>query len=158
MMIKFWFFFNDVIFSDFKDDIFESSLIVELSFFFLRSMQTLCNCHSSFSIIPSAVFGQTGKSFFEVRFVSCSCRHVHSKSGTPHWLDTQENYCVYVLKFRMCEYGVSCALEINSNSGSKQGHVESCPSITPNIISWLLQCLWPTNLAWRWLTIRGSHP
>ena len=34
MMIKFWFFFNDVIFSDFKDDIFESSLIVDLSFFF----------------------------------------------------------------------------------------------------------------------------
>ena len=34
---------------------------------------------------------------------------------------TPANYCVCVLKFRMCEHGMPCALEINSNDGSKRG-------------------------------------
>ena len=57
-------------------------------------------------------------------------------------LDTPENYCVYVLKFRMWEHGTPCVLEINSNGGSKRGHVESCPLTTTNIISPPPQALW----------------
>ena len=36
-------------------------------------------------------------------------------------------------------------------------HVESCTSITKNIISPLPQCLWLPNLVGWWLTMRGSH-
>ena len=35
------------------------------------------------------------------------------------------NYSIYFLKFRVCEHGMPCVLEINSNSGLKRGHVES---------------------------------
>ena len=39
-------------------------------------------------------------------------------------------------------------LKINSNSGFKREHVESCSSTTKNITSRPLpQCLWPANLA-----------
>ena len=60
------------------------------------------------------------------------------------------------------EYDMPCAfkpcpLEINSNGGLKRGHVESCSSTTKNIKSPLPQCLWPSNLAGWWLTMRGSH-
>ena len=52
---------------------------------------------------------------------------------------------------------MACALEINSNGGSKRGHVESCPLTTKNI-SPLPQCLWPPNFASWWLPTRDSHP
>ena len=45
-----------------------------------------------------------------------------------------------------CEHGRPCALEINSNGGSKRRHLESYLSTTTNIISPLSQCLWPTNV------------
>ena len=73
-------------------------------------------------------------------------------------LDTLANYCVYALKFCVCEHDMSCTLEINSNGGSKRGHIESCLSITTNIISPLSQCLWLPNLAGWWLTMRVSYP
>ena len=66
------------------------------------------------------------------------------------------NHCVYVLKFCVCEHGMSCTLEINSNGGSKQGHVESCPSSTKNIVSPQPQCIWPQILAGCWLILRRS--
>ena len=40
---------------------------------------------------------------------------------------------------------MSCALEVNSNGGLKQGHVLSRPSTTENIISPLPKCLQPSN-------------
>ena len=98
-----------------------------------------------FSLFPSAVFGRTDKIFlskFRQLFL-CTCV---TKIGRPS-LDTPTNYCVYVLKFCMCEHGMPCALEINSNGGSKRGHVESDSSITANIISPLPQSLWPPNMA-----------
>ena len=52
---------------------------------------------------------------------------------------------------------MACALEINSNGGSKRGHVESCPLTTKNK-SPLPQCLWPPNFASWWLPTRDSHP
>ena len=110
----------------------------------------------SFSLFPSAVFGKIDKSFLskfrQLLFWTCV-----TKIGSLS-LNTPTNYCVYVLKFCMREHGMSCALEINSNGGSKRGHVESCSSTTTNIISQLPQCLWPPNVAGWWLTIRGSHP
>ena len=41
-----------------------------------------------------------------------------TKIGSPS-LDTSTKYGVYVLKFCMCGHGIPCALEINSNGGSK---------------------------------------
>ena len=75
--------------------------------------------------------------------------------GSPS-LHTPANCCVYVLKFCLCEHCILCALEINSNDGSKQEHVESCPSTTTNI-SALAQCLWPPILVGSWFTMRGFH-
>ena len=46
----------------------------------------------------------------------------------------------------------------NSNSRFNREHEESCPSTTKNIISLLLQCLRPPNLAGWSLTVRCSHP
>ena len=47
-------------------------------------------------------------------------------------------------------------LEINSNGGLKQEHLEFSSSATKNI-SRLVQCLWPPNLAGWWFTMRDSH-
>ena len=98
-----------------------------------------------FSLFPSAVSGRTDKRFLSTfrQLFSWICA---TKIGSPS-LGTPTNYCVYVLKFCMCEHGMPCALEINSNGGSKRGHVESCSSTTTNIISPLPQCLWPPNVA-----------
>ena len=62
-------------------------------------------------------------------------------------LDKPANYCAYVLKFRGCDHGMPCALEIDSTGGFKLGHVKSCPSTTKTIISPLPQSLWLANLA-----------
>ena len=63
-------------------------------------------------------------------------------------LDTPGNYFVYVLKFRMCEHDMPCALEVNSRRAWVYTRVrDSCPSTTTNITSPLPQCLWPLNLA-----------
>ena len=59
-------------------------------------------------------------------------------------LDTPSNYCVNVLKFRVREHGMPCALEMYSNGGSKRGHVESSPSTKKNIFP-LPQSLWLPN-------------
>ena len=48
-----------------------------------------------------------------------------TKIGGP-FLDTPANYFVYVLKFRMCEHDMPCAIEINSNGGPKS----LCPEIS----------------------------
>ena len=85
-----------------------------------------------------AFSGRNGKSFlsnFYSVVLADMCDH-----GSPS-LDTLPNYCVYVLKFRVCGHGMPYALEINSNDGLKQGHVESCPSSTKNYIYPLPQCL-----------------
>ena len=78
--------------------------------------------------------------------VNCSCRPVSLRSGRLS-LNVPANYCVYVLKFRVCEHGMPYALDINSNGELKRGHVESYPPTIKNIISPLPQCLWPTNSA-----------
>ena len=63
-------------------------------------------------------------------------------------LDTLTNYCVYVLKFRVCEHGMSCTLEIKSTGKFKRGHVESCFSTTKSIMPPLeLHSPWSLNLA-----------
>ena len=36
-------------------------------------------------------------------------------------LDAPANYCVHLLKFRVYEHDISCASEINNNSGLKRG-------------------------------------
>ena len=41
-------------------------------------------------------------------------------------LETPSNYSVYVMKLRVCEHDMLCALEINGNDRFEQGHVESC--------------------------------
>ena len=46
-------------------------------------------------------------------------------------MDTRAN-CVYVIRFRVCERGILCVLEMNSNGKLKWGH-EFCPSETKNI-------------------------
>ena len=46
----------------------------------------------------------------------------------PCWWET--NYSVYFLKFCVCEHGMPCVLEINSNGGLKRGHVKYWPSTT----------------------------
>ena len=80
--------------------------------------------------IPSAVFGRTGKSFLsQIRQLFLQTCVTKIGSLSFHIL---ANYCVYVLKFRECEHGMPCALEINSKSGTKRGHVESFPSINHN--------------------------
>ena len=56
--------------------------------------------------------------------------------------NTLTNYCVYVLKFRLFELSMPCALKMNHNGQFK---VEFCPSTTKNIISSLPQCLWQTT-------------
>ena len=50
-------------------------------------------------------------------------------------------------EFRVCEHGMPCALEINSNDGFKRKYVEYCPSTKTSITSPQTQCLWPPNLA-----------
>ena len=72
-------------------------------------------------------------------------------------LDTPTNYCVYVLKFHVCEHCMPCALGTNSNGGSTLGHVESCPSTTTNIISPPPQCPWPPNWHGRHLHGAPTH-
>ena len=101
------------------------------------------NAKLLFFLIPSAAFGRTDKSFSS--YVP-SVILVDVCDQDPS-LDTPASYCAYVLKHRVCEHDMSCALEISSNEASKRGHVESCPSTTTNIISPLPQCLWPPNLA-----------
>ena len=46
-------------------------------------------------------------------------------------------------EIRMFEHGMPCASEINSNGGSRRGHVELFPSATANLVSLLPQWLWP---------------
>ena len=61
------------------------------------------------------------------------------------WFVTQEpcNQERAYINDMPCAY-IPCALEIYSNGGVKQEHVESCPSTTKNI-SQLPQCLWQAN-------------
>lgn len=54
-----------------------------------------------------------------------------TNTGRP-LLDTLVINYVSVLKFRVCEHGMPCYLEINSNGGFKQGNVESCPLTLAN--------------------------
>ena len=102
----------------------------------LRVMQNTLQLTFFFHVlIPSAVFGHTGK-VFKVRSVCCSCRHVWPKIGSPS-LDTLASYSIYVLKFSLCDHSMPSALEINGNGGnggSEQEHVESCPLTTTHII------------------------
>ena len=72
------------------------------------------------------------------------------------FVDIEADNNVYVLEFRVCEHDMSCALEKNSNGRIKQA-LETCFSTTKNI-SPMLQCLWPTNLAGWWYTMRWGAP
>ena len=81
--------------------------------------KTLCNCHFFLLLIPSTLFGWTAKSLLS-KFPQLLLQTCLAKIGSPS-LGTLENYC----EFCMCENGMPCGLEINSNDGSKRGHVES---------------------------------
>ena len=90
---------------------------------------------------------------FEVSSVCCSRRHAWPR------LDIPANYCVYVLKLRVREHGMLCALEINSIGGSTRRHMEFCPLITTNITSPLPQCQWEDgDLRWWALTDKVTWP
>ena len=92
---------------------------------------------------------------FQVTSISFSCRHVWPRSRVLYWTHWQVIHrkikFVYVLKFRMWENSMSCALEINHYGECKQGHVKYCPWTTTNI-SPLPECMWPPNLAGWWIT------
>ena len=68
-------------------------------------------------------------------------------------LDIPPNYCVNVLKFRVREHGMPCALEMYSNGGSKRGHVESSPSTKKNISTTAIPMATKLQSA-----VRGSKP
>ena len=48
--------------------------------------------------------------------------------------------------------------EININDTFKQEHLESCSSITKNVISPVPHSLWPPNFAGWWFFLRSSYP
>ena len=80
-------------------------------------------------------------------------------------VDTLATSDVYVLKFRVWEDGMPCALEINSNSGFKRQHMESSSVALKNLyiqyhnaygdqtwqsgdLSWVVsirKALWPSD-------------
>ena len=95
--------------------------------------KTLSNCYSFFIfLIRSVVFRQTGKNSLS-KFCQLFLQTCVAKIRSP-LLDRVTSYCVYVLKFRICNHGMLSAPEINSNWESMRRHVESCSSTT-NIIS-----------------------
>ena len=66
-------------------------------------------------------------------------------------LDTMANLFVtvlFIVKFRVYDHHMSCALEINSNDEFQREPVKSCSSINKNVMSPLPQCLWSLNLGW----------
>ena len=91
---------------------------LQLSFFFLF-------------LISTTVFIRTFKSFWSKFRQSFLCTCI-TKIRKPS-LYTLANYCAYILKFPMCEHGMPCAVEINSNGGSKRGDMWSTPSTTTSI-------------------------
>ena len=102
-------------------------------------------------LLPYAVFGRTDKSF-------CCCFITrYPASVWSYSLDTLANLFIsvpFIVKRRVCDPNMPCALEINSNGGFKQEHVGACSSIAKNIKSPLSQCLAPPNLAGWWLRCR----
>ena len=112
----------------------QKALAIAIPFFFLFSF-------SYSSLLPDGLATVFINNFSQLLLSTCV-----TKIGSPS-LDTQTDYCVYVLKFRACEHGKPYDLEINSNGGLKRGHVQSCLRTTKNIISLLPQCLWPPCLA-----------
>ena len=119
----------------------------------------LCIWHSSFFplfFLLVAFSGQTGKSF--LNNVGQLSLHIYVTKIESLSLGTPAIYCGYVLKFRLCEHGWPCALEINSNDGFKQGHVESYPSTNKNIMFPLPQCMPLATKLSRLVTFEESLP
>ena len=80
-----------------------------------------------------AFSGRTGKSF-SCRFYQSLLQTSLTRIGGPS-STTLANDCVHVQIFRVCEYDMSCALEmVDSNGGFKREYVEFCSSTTKNII------------------------
>ena len=94
-----------------------------------------CVCLAIFFLflLPSLVFGRSGKSFSS-KFRQLFWQTCITKIRNPS-LDTPESYCVYVLKFLLYENGTPCALEMNSNGGSRRRYVESCTSTTKKMLT-----------------------
>ena len=54
-----------------------------------------------------------------------SSRHMWPISEVLHW--AHREIIVYIFKLRVCEHSMPCAVEINSNGRSKQGHANLLP-------------------------------
>ena len=63
-----------------------------------------------------------------------------------------------IVKFLVCKRNMLCALEVNSDDGIKQEHIESCPSTTTNFLTSLALVPWSPNKARWWTSVRGWHP
>ena len=98
---------------------------------------------SAFSSSQQSFWTNWKKGFFLTVVVVYTCDHYRT-----FFVDTLNNDCVHILKFRLGVCCMICALEEIMADLSE--HVKSCSSATTNIISPLLQCLWQPNLA-EWL-------
>ena len=88
-----------------------------------KALQLIFQFFFSFSFSSSRFLSNFGQLLLQIYVI---------KIESPS-LVTSTNYCTFVWKFCLCEHGMSCTLELNSNSGYKRGHVESCHSTTKNI-------------------------
>ena len=98
-----------------------------------------------FFFLYLALFLDALAKVFQVSSVTCSCKDM---------CDQDRESCIGHIDKLLClcpeisdVHGMQCALDLNSNEGSKRGHVKSCSSTTTNIISPIPQCLWLPNFA-----------
>lgn len=106
----------------------------------------------AFAFLSRAFLGRLIEVFFVFRQLLLEIRL--TSNGRDSWTPGQRAMSMF-WNFA-CESMAPCALEINSNVGFPQTHVESWSSTTKNIL-YYQKCLWQPNLVGWWLNVKGHH-